>query len=74
MNTLKNVLPPGLYQPVSQEKILTEMFAVGRTAVWRLLTGYFTSMKENVITKMSEEDWTTPLELENFMLTELNIG
>ena len=58
---------------MSQGKILAEISAVGRTGVWRLLNGDFTSMKEDVNTKMSEEDWTTPPEMENFMLTELTI-
>ena len=64
----------GVYQPVAQGKILTEISVVGRTGVWRLLHGDLTSMKEDVITKMCEEEWTTPPELENFMLTELTIG
>ena len=64
----------GLYQPVSQGKILTEISAVGRTGVWRLLNGDLTSTKEDIITKMSEEEWTMPPELENFILTELTIG
>ena len=63
----------GLYQPVSNGHIITEIIASGRTGVWRLMYGDYTSTKDAIATIMSEE-WFLQPEGENFMLTELIVG
>lgn len=59
---------------IPRKNILEEISAVGCTGVWRLLHGDLTSAKQDIIKRMSEEEWITQPEMENFMLTELTIG
>ena len=59
---------------MSQGYIIPEISALGRTGVWRLLYGDFTSTKEDIVIRISEEKWVIQPEAENLMLTELTIG
>lgn len=47
---------------------------VGHTGVWKLLYGDFSSTKEDIVKRMSKEEWIMQPETENFMLIELTIG
>lgn len=59
---------------MSNGHIIAEILASGRTGVWRLMYGDYTSTKDAIVATINEEEWFLQPEDENFMLTELIVG
>jgi len=64
----------GIYQPVSNGKVIPGVAIVGTIGVWRLLCGDFSTTQQEILVKMEDCAWNIQPEKEDFILTELSIG
>ena len=64
----------GIYQPVSNGKVIPGVTVVGTIGVWHLLCSDFSTTQQEILVKMEDCAWNIQPEKENFILTELSIG
>ena len=72
--TCQHLLLLGIYQPISNGRVIPGVIAVGTVGVWHLLCSDFTTAQQEILAKMKDCAWNIQPEKENFILTELSIG